>query len=105
MKILLNHVGFEPQAPKLALLQASAADRPQALILLDRESRPVQEIALQALGMAEGWPEWHYWQADFSAWTQPGQYRLWRRTARRRCSVMNSRWHRTVWALRCCPIC
>ncbi|MCD5361174.1 glycoside hydrolase family 9 protein [Chromobacterium aquaticum] len=77
MKILLNHVGFEPQAPKLALLQASAADRPQALILLDRESRPVQEIALQALGMAEGWPEWHYWQADFSAWTQPGQYRLW----------------------------
>lgn len=79
MKILLNHIGFEPQASKLALLQAPAQAAPTALVLLDAEGRAATEIPLQPQGMAEGWPEWHYWQADFSGWTRPGRYRLWLR--------------------------
>ncbi|MBV8659026.1 MAG: glycoside hydrolase family 9 protein [Burkholderiales bacterium] len=77
MKILHNHLGYEADARKTALIQASHALNVETFKLVDDATHAVVfEGPLLAQGAVARWRDWLYWAADFSAWTQPGRYRL-----------------------------
>lgn len=77
LRFLFNHLGFETGADKKVLLQGEARARVDGVAVLDEAGLVVLRCPLHALGPAEGWADWHYWQADIGALRRPGIYQLW----------------------------
>ncbi|XZG69149.1 glycoside hydrolase family 9 protein [Chitinibacteraceae bacterium HSL-7] len=79
-RILFNHLGFEPAAAKVALIEAPASLAPTAYTVFDATTRqPVHSGELEAAGTVASWGAatgalWHYWRADFSALSAKGEY-------------------------------
>ncbi|TJZ76168.1 glycoside hydrolase family 9 protein [Chitiniphilus eburneus] len=82
MKILFNHLGFEPGGVKQALLEAPASLAAGGFSVYRAETRErVVQGRLEAAGNVARWGQpgaapWHYWRADFSALEQEGDYFL-----------------------------
>ena len=78
MELLINQVGYECDGEKSALLQCGAdLDICGHVRLLRQEDdHLLLETPLVAAGSVPGWQGRHYWRADFSAFTEPGHYRL-----------------------------
>lgn len=78
MELLINQVGYDCDGHKLALLQGPAdADLGGLVRLLRLEDGQILfEAPLQAAGQVPGWQGRAFWRADFSAFREPGQYRL-----------------------------
>jgi len=85
MQLLFDHVGYEPNAPKLLLLEAAADTEWQAL---DVVRIPSGEPVLQSLptfaGGVDGWSRGPWWTVDVTELRQPGRYAVaWRTSAGR----------------------
>lgn len=78
MELLINQVGYECDGEKSALLQCGADldIRGHVRLLRQQDDHLLLETPLVAAGCVPGWQGRHYWRADFSAFTDPGHYRL-----------------------------
>jgi hypothetical protein len=78
VRVLVDQVGYEPQAPKVALVTGAAGDAaPEAFALIDVASgKTVLEGQLKPSGDVYDWRGMTFWSADFSAWREPGRYAL-----------------------------
>ncbi|WP_349918884.1 glycoside hydrolase family 9 protein [Aeromonas veronii] len=78
MELLINQVGYDCDGHKVALLQG-AFEQPLSgrvrLLRLD-DGQILFDTELQAAGKVPGWQGRHFWRADFSAFKEPGHYRL-----------------------------
>lgn len=77
MRVLVDQVGYDVQAPKQGLLVGSAQDHPKGFSLMDSETgKTVSTGELKAAGQVYDWGGRVFWIADFSALTKPGHYVL-----------------------------
>ncbi|HEY5230047.1 MAG TPA: glycoside hydrolase family 9 protein, partial [Galbitalea sp.] len=77
MKFLHNHVGYSQTDAKLALLQTDAAfSGGRFSIFRVAVAEPVLTGELRSRGGVMKWRDWRYWEAEFSAVHEPGQYFL-----------------------------
>ena len=77
MQVLLNHVGYRPQAPKRATLQHVEALQPQAFSVIDARTHAIALTGTtQPVEPVAGWKDRHFAHADFSALAAPGRYWL-----------------------------
>lgn len=78
MELLINQVGYDCDGHKIALLQTDADVGISGLVRLRRlhDDRLLLEVPLQAAGQVPGWQGRAYLSADFSAFKEPGHYRL-----------------------------
>src|SRR5690348_1639583 len=77
VRVLVNQVGYEPAAPKWAIVEAPKSVQPRGFALIDAATeRVVMRGPLEAAGSVRGWGNWAFWYADISTWCRPGQYIL-----------------------------
>lgn len=77
MKLLTNHFGYLPQAPKQAILQAPAGFDQQHFDIIDcRSQRRVFGGRIHAKGPVDQWRDWYFYQLEFSELTEPGHYQI-----------------------------
>ena len=77
VRILVDQVGYERSAPKLALAMGSAQDAPKTFALVDAETgATVLQGDLKPAGRVFDWGGRVFWTADFSSWQKIGHYIL-----------------------------
>jgi len=80
LHVLVDQVGYDTTAPKLALIQGTAQDHPAQFTLVDASTGKVVFTGTpKPAGSVYDWDVPHgnvYWTADFSAFNQPGHYAL-----------------------------
>jgi Glycosyl hydrolase family 9/Cellulase N-terminal ig-like domain len=84
VRVLVNQVGYEPGARKVAIVEGNPGDDPTSFELIDAASATtVLRGQLKADGQVHDWQErlpsgkdrpWLFWIADFSAWQKTGDY-------------------------------
>jgi hypothetical protein len=77
IKVLTNHIGYEWNAPKLAVIQGHAKDEVTGFEVID-SSTGKEVLSGQAIkvGPVDHWKDWYFWTADFSALTNRGAYQI-----------------------------
>jgi hypothetical protein len=78
VRVLVDQVGYEPQATKVALVAGTAGDAaPETFALIDVASgKTVLDGRLKRAGDVYDWRGMTFWSADFSARREPGRYVL-----------------------------
>jgi hypothetical protein len=77
VRVLVDQVGYETTAPKVALIEGAEADQPTAFALVDEASGKIAFAGkLEPAGTVDHWRDWHFWKADFSDLRTPGHYVL-----------------------------
>jgi hypothetical protein len=75
--VVVDQVGYDIQAPKQALVVATAQDPLHEFALIDVDSgKSVLTGDLTASGQVHSWGSRVFWTADFSAWQKAGHYAL-----------------------------
>jgi len=73
--VLLDQVGYEATAAKLAIIAGTAQDGPKKFELIDTDTaKQVYSGDLKPAGHVFGWKGGAFWIADFSDWRKPGHY-------------------------------
>jgi len=76
-KILTNHVGYEPNAPKHAVILGKAADKFSGCALHEAATdQQVLPVEAKAVGPVQKWRDWYFWTLDFDSFTREGRYYL-----------------------------
>jgi hypothetical protein len=74
-KILTNHVGYEADAPKHAVILGKAADKFSGCALHDAATdQQVLAVEAKAVGPVQKWRDWYFWTLDFDTFTREGRY-------------------------------
>ena len=83
IKILVNHLGYEQDAPKRAVILGRAGDAVAGFKVIDYStgSNALSGVTVD-VGPVDHWKDWHFWTADFSSVTTEGTYLLESRTSR-----------------------
>jgi hypothetical protein len=78
VRVLVDQVGYESQATKVALVAGNKGDpAPGNFALINVDSgKTVLEGPLRSAGDVYDWRGMMFWRADFSAWRKPGRYLL-----------------------------
>ena len=78
VRVLVDQVGYELQAPKQALVIGRNSDpAPVKFFLVDADTgKTVLDGALKSSGEVHAWTGMVFWTADFSSWRKPGHYIL-----------------------------
>ena len=78
MLLLTNHIGYEANAPKQAILQTRKARLSSTSVLLvcADDHVTVDSFEVNKHGRVANWHQGNYFTVDFSAVTQPGRYYL-----------------------------
>lgn len=75
LAVLTDQVGYETDAPKIAIVMGTGQDRPRRFSLIDTASgKAMLQGNLIPSGRVKGWGGRVFWKADFSSWTKPGVY-------------------------------
>jgi hypothetical protein len=74
--VLVDQVGYEPTAPKIAVVMAAGGDvAPRKFALINAETgQSVLEGNIESLGEVRAWSGRVFYRADFSSWRQSGRY-------------------------------
>jgi Glycosyl hydrolase family 9/Cellulase N-terminal ig-like domain len=76
-KILTNHVGYNANGPKHAVILGSAGERFTACALHDaRDHHTELDIPVQHAGPVKRWRDWDFWTIDFDSFSTEGTYYL-----------------------------
>jgi Glycosyl hydrolase family 9/Cellulase N-terminal ig-like domain len=76
-KILTNHVGYNANGPKHAVILASATDQFTSCSLNDSATnQKVLDIPAQHAGPVKKWRDWDFWTLDFDSFSTEGSYYL-----------------------------
>src|SRR6185312_9151594 len=77
MKILHNHLGYQTQSSKRALVQGSSTSDLRGFNVFDIETR---EVVFRGQFVARGkvaqWRDWQFWEADFTELKREGSFVL-----------------------------
>jgi len=74
-KILANHVGYDADGPKHAVILGSSRDQFSACTLNDaRDHHKVLDIPAQHAGPVKKWRDWEFWTLDFDSFSTEGNY-------------------------------
>ena len=74
-KILVNHLGYEPDALKRATILGHAGDDVTAFKIIDaRNGKEMLSGKSVKIGPVDKWKDWIFWTADFSAVNTEGNY-------------------------------
>lgn len=77
VQVLVDQVGYEPQAPKEAIIEGTQSDHPSQFTLIDAATgKTVFSGPLKADGQVYNWGGRVFWTADFSAWQKTGHYKI-----------------------------
>jgi len=77
MRVLVDQVGYDLQAPKQGIVVGSAQDHPDTFSLIDADSeKTVMTGKLTSSGEVYDWGGRVFWTADFSSWHKAGHYLL-----------------------------
>jgi hypothetical protein len=77
MRILVDQVGYETGAPKVALISTAEPEHPTQFALVDdKTGKVVFSGTPEAAGKVLRWGDRVYWKADFSSVHTPGHYTL-----------------------------
>lgn len=80
-RILTNHLGYEADGTKQALVQGESDLTVQSFRVLDTETgASVYSGTPQEAGAVPEWKDWHFWTLSFSTVQEEGTYRLVART-------------------------
>jgi len=76
-KILTNHLGYEPNSPKHAVILGHAADSFSKCSLNDfSNNQPALSIEAKSVGPVQKWRDWYFWTLDFDSFSTEGKYYL-----------------------------
>ncbi|HQN97333.1 MAG TPA: glycoside hydrolase family 9 protein [Thermoanaerobaculales bacterium] len=74
-RVLTNHIGYETDGPKRAVVQLTDGDELSACTIRDAASdRAVLEIVPVRAGRVDRWRDWAFWTIDFDELRTPGSY-------------------------------
>jgi Glycosyl hydrolase family 9/Cellulase N-terminal ig-like domain len=77
MRVVVDQVGYETTAPKVALISGADGSAPAQFTLIDDATgKVVFSGVATAAGQVHHWGDRTYWKADFSAFHTPGHYVL-----------------------------
>ena len=77
VRVLVDQVGYETAAPKVALIESTTDAAPSGFALVDDATGDtVFTGKVAAAGTVDHWAPWHFWRANFSSWRHSGEYRL-----------------------------
>jgi len=77
VRVLVDHVGYETTASKVALIETTQETSLSGFKLVDSDTgRVVYGGTLQPAGSVDHWRDSQFWKADFSTWRTPGHYQL-----------------------------
>jgi hypothetical protein len=75
LKVLTNHLGYEPAGPKHAVIRGKAMDSVSTCeVKDDATDKSVLSVAAQAAGPVKKWKDWYFWTIDFDSVTSEGTY-------------------------------
>jgi GH18 family chitinase len=81
--ILVNHLGYEPDAPKRAVIQGHAGDAVRGCSVVGLDGGAGLSSAVpKRIGPVARWRDWVYWTVDFSELRREGTFRVSCATAR-----------------------
>ncbi|MBV8666215.1 MAG: glycoside hydrolase family 9 protein [Burkholderiaceae bacterium] len=77
MKVLHNHLGYQPAAKKIALIEADSLPGDASFTIYHAEQRhSVFHGSLKPRGGVAQWRNWQFWEADFSGLQSEGTFVL-----------------------------
>ena len=77
LKILVDHIGYEPSAPKRAVILGHANDNVTKFKIIDCSSgKNILSGSAVKVGPVDHWKDWCFWTADFSPVKADGTYLL-----------------------------
>jgi hypothetical protein len=77
LKILINHLGYEIEGPKHAVVLGKSSDRIDDCSLYDNATdRKLLPIPAKSSGPVEKWRDWYFWTLDFDSFNTEGKYYL-----------------------------
>jgi Glycosyl hydrolase family 9/Cellulase N-terminal ig-like domain len=75
IKTLVNHLGYETDAPKRAVILGHAGDDVNTFKIIDaRNGKEILSGKTAKVGPVDKWKDWIFWTADFSAVNTEGSY-------------------------------
>jgi hypothetical protein len=75
LKLLTNHLGYETNGPKHAVILGKASDRVTGCALKnDAGDQTVLQIAPKTSGPVQKWKDWYFWTLDFDGFVTEGKY-------------------------------
>lgn len=75
--VLVDQVGYELNAPKMAIIEGGQEDHPTEFGLVDSSTgKTVLTGELKSDGRVYDWRGRVFWTADFSSWNKPGHYEI-----------------------------
>jgi Glycosyl hydrolase family 9/Cellulase N-terminal ig-like domain len=75
-QILVNHLGYEPDGPKKAVIQAAEGDDIRGCVVEDAAKRHVLDVPPRRVGSVDHWRGWVYWTLDLTALRPEGIYEI-----------------------------
>ena len=76
-RVLTNHLGYETNGPKHAVVLGQARANVSGCSLADAGSgRVVQAVALKESGPVQKWKDWYFWTLDFDGFANEGRFRI-----------------------------
>src|SRR4051794_12449604 len=76
MRILTNHVGYEKDGPKRAVVVGHAADDLATFKIIDASSKEVLSGEVVKAGAVDQWKDWVFWTIDFTKLNVEGRYTI-----------------------------
>jgi len=77
LKILSNHLGYEPAGPKHAVILGKSGDSVTGCSLKNYENdQQVTDVPAKTSGPVQKWKDWYFWTLDFDAFGNEGKYYL-----------------------------
>lgn len=77
MQILTNHLGYETNGPKHAVVMGRQGDRVSNCSLKDeRTDQTARSLDPKARGPVQKWRDWYFWTLDFDSFAEEGEYRI-----------------------------
>jgi hypothetical protein len=77
IKILINHLGYELDAPKRAVVLGHAGDDVTTFKIINAQSgKEMLSGSAKKIGAVDKWKDWIFWTADFGALNADGNYWL-----------------------------
>jgi hypothetical protein len=75
LKVLTNHLGYETNGPKHAVLLGKSTDNVSACALKNNAGdQTVLQIVPKSNGPVQKWRDWYFWTLDFDSFTTDGKY-------------------------------
>src|SRR5580692_1619189 len=75
VRILINHIGYEPDAAKRVVILGHQTDTVTSIMFVDEQTgKEIVSVPAVKIGAVDRWKDWCFWSADFSQLHDQGTY-------------------------------